>query len=56
MNGFQNDFDHRRFDRDFDRARKGFGLAFIAIILINLAVLGVVIWAIIELVQWLTSK
>lgn len=40
--------------------RNGFGAAFVVVWLISallsLAVTGVIIWGIIELVQWLTSK
>lgn len=55
MNRLPNDFD-RNFDRNLNRAAKGFSVAAIAIIVINLIVLGVGIWAVVELVQWLTSK
>jgi hypothetical protein len=43
---------NRRND-DFDR---GFGAFFAAAVVINLILLGVAIWAIIELVQWVTTK
>jgi hypothetical protein len=39
-----------------DRFERNFGLMFVLILLINLIVLGVGIWAVVELVQWVTSK
>jgi hypothetical protein len=39
-----------------DRFERNFGVAFFVILLLNLAWIGVLIWAVIELVQWITSK
>jgi hypothetical protein len=53
-----NDFNrHRReFDRDFRRMTAGIVMVWIAGIIFSLAFLGVIIWAIIQLVQWVTTK
>lgn len=39
-----------------DNDEKFFTFTFIAILAVNLLVLGVGVWAVIELVQWVTSK
>jgi hypothetical protein len=46
----------RDFDRTAKRGMRAFGAVWLGILVVNLVVLGVVVWAIIELVQWLTSK
>ena len=44
------------FDRKFNRAFKwGVGV-WVGVLIANLIIWGVVIWAIVELVQWVTSK
>lgn len=44
------------FDRSVGRMFKWGVGAWVAVLLANLVIWGVVIWAIIELVQWITSK
>lgn len=46
----------RCFDHQYVREARWFGLGAVAIILVNLAVLALVVWAVISLVQWVTSK
>lgn len=40
----------------FDKFERNFGIAFFGVLLLNLAWIGVLIWAVIQLVQWVTTK
>ena len=40
----------------YDKTERVFNWAFVLILIANLVVLGIVGWAIVELVQWITSK
>lgn len=46
----------RDFDRTAKRTMRGMIVVWLGILIANLVIWGVVIWAIIELVQWVTSK
>lgn len=46
----------RDFDKSFKRTRSGIIAVWLGVLVGNLILWGVVIWAIIELVQWVTSK
>lgn len=43
-------------EKNFDKMERGIRWGFILILIANFIVWGVFIWAIIELVQWVTSK
>lgn len=51
---------HDTWERDFDRTAKrtmrGMIVVWLGILIANLVIWGVVIWAIIELVQWVTAQ
>ena len=59
MNNFgHNEFDrfNKQFDDDWNKAKKGFGAFAVFAILVNLAWMAVVVWAIVQLVQWVVAK
>ena len=53
-----NDFDrfNKQFDADWNKAKRGFGIFTVFIVLLNLAWMAVVVWAVVQLVQWLVTK
>ena len=53
-----NEFDrfNKQFDDDWNKAKKGFGAFAVFAILFNLAWMAVVVWAIVQLVQWVVTK
>lgn len=46
----------RKFDEGFNKGVKAFRVAAIVMGILSIGVLGVLIWALIALVTWLTSK
>ncbi len=54
MNSYEKQKDD--FDMQFKQAGKLFGFWFLSVGALALGFTGVIIWAIIELVQWLVSK
>lgn len=46
----------KNFDKTFERGAKAFGAVWVGILLANLIFLAVVIWAIVQLVQWVQTK
>ena len=52
------DFDRMRhdFDRDWEKATRRTGRAVAVILILNVVWIVAVIWALIQLVQWVTSK
>ncbi len=44
------------FDDDFHRVSRLAGVSIIVGVLVSLAVTGLGIWAVVELVQWVTTK
>ena len=46
----------RDFDKSFRRTRNGIIAVWLGVLVANLVIWGVVIWAIIQLVQWVQTK
>lgn len=46
----------RDFNKNFNRAAKASIVVWLGILVANLVIWGVVIWAIIQLVQWVTAQ
>lgn len=55
---FHKDFEERRreFDKSFKRMSIGIGIAWAVGVILSLGVIGVIIWGIIQLVNWVTTK
>jgi len=50
------DEEWRKFDEEFDKAKKATLVAGVITFVITLALIGLFAWAVVELVQWVTSK
>jgi hypothetical protein len=46
----------RDFDKTFKRTTRGIIAVWVGVLLANLVIWGVIIWAIIQLVQWVQTK
>lgn len=53
-----NEFDrfNQQFDRDWRKGKRVFGAGMVLIVLLNIAWMALLGWAVIELVQWLVTK
>lgn len=59
MNRHDNHFNdnwEKNFDKNFKRAGSAFAIFWVISAIVSLAFTGVLIWGLIELVQWVTTK